>query len=59
MKCEVEYTDEFFQRWEALAIEIQDAIAAKVGLLELHGSVLEHPHSSTVFGSRHSHMREL
>ena len=35
------------------------AVFASVGLLEMHGPQLGHPHSSGIASSRHSRMREL
>jgi hypothetical protein len=59
MKWEVEYTDEFGQWWAQLTEEEQVSVAASVALLEERGPKLGFPHSSSINGSRHSHMREL
>lgn len=59
MEWEVEYTSEFFAWWGKLSEGEQNAIAASVGLLEIHGSTLGYPHSSQIQTSKHSHMREL
>lgn len=59
MSWEVEYTDEFDQWWSDQSAEAQVSIAASVGLLEAKGPNLDHPHSSKINGSKHSHMREL
>ena len=59
MAYEVEFTDEFEAWWEALDEDEQDAVARVVRLLEEKGPVLPYPHSSSVEGSRFSHMREL
>jgi hypothetical protein len=59
MAYEVEYTDEFAEWWAGLTAEEQDSVASTVGLLEEHGPTLDHPHSSGIYGSRYSHMREL
>jgi hypothetical protein len=59
MPCEVEYTDEFEAWWNELTEDEQDAVAAKVQLLEQLGPQLPFPHSSSIRSSRHSHMREL
>lgn len=56
---EVEYTDEFERWWEKLVEAEQVSIAAIVGLLENLGPKLGFPYSSGIFGSKHSHMREL
>ncbi len=59
MAWEVEYTDEFGAWWDALTEAEQIDMAAAVGLLEAQGPTLGYPHSSSVHGSRHDHMREL
>ncbi|MDX9758624.1 MAG: type II toxin-antitoxin system RelE/ParE family toxin [Bacteroidota bacterium] len=59
MKCEVEFTDEFFQWWQTLHDNQQDEVASVVGLLEEHGVGLGFPRSSDVRGSSHGNMREL
>ncbi len=56
---EVEFTDEFEDWWDSLLEEEQDSIDWSIGLLEAKGPLLDHPHSSKVMGSNHSHMREL
>ena len=59
MKWEVEYTDEFEAWWNTLTEKQQICVAASVALLEKMGPSLPFPHSSSVHGSRHGHMREL
>ena len=59
MEWDVEYTDEFEAWWTALSEKEQTAVAVTVGLLERMGPGLPFPHSSSVYGSRHGHMREL
>ncbi len=59
MAWEVEVTDQFGRWWHELSEGQQDAVAAKVGLLEELGPNLPFPHSSDVRGSRHGQMREL
>ena len=59
MSWTVEYTDEFGEWWEMLAIAEQDDTAAVVEQLEELGPRLPFPHSSGIDGSRHGHMREL
>lgn len=59
MTCDVEYTDEFESWWAELSEEEQVSIAASVQLLEEYGTNLPFPHSSSVNGSDHGHMREL
>jgi len=55
----VEYTDEFETWWDTLGIPIQEAIDAKVEMLEERGPALGRPHVDTVRGSRHANMKEL
>ncbi len=59
MAWEVEYTDEFGDWWETLDDGEQDSIAVSVTLLEQKGPSLPYPYSSSIEGSKHSHMREL
>ena len=59
MTYEVEYTDEFGGWWDGLSEREQDSVAASVRLLEEKGPHLPFPHSSSVRGSRYSHLREL
>jgi hypothetical protein len=59
MEWEVEYTDEFGAWWATLSEKEQTGVAVTVGLLERMGPGLPFPHSSSVHGSRHGHMREL
>ena len=59
MNWEVEYTDEFGDWWTELSQEEQVSVAASVILLEERGPNLGFPHSSSINGSVHSHMREL
>src|SRR3990167_992114 len=58
-RWEVEYTDEFGAWWQGLSEAEQVSVFASVGLLEMHGPQLGHPHSSGIASSRHSRMREL
>lgn len=59
MEWDVEYTDEFGEWWESLTEAEQEDVAAVVELLEQKGPQLPYPHSSSINGSRHAHMREL
>ena len=59
MPWEVEVTNEFIEWWKELADNQQDAVTAKVELLEERGPVLPSPHTSGIKGSRHGVMREL
>ena len=56
---DIEYTDEFEYWWSGLNEAEQTDIVASVGLLEVLGVNLRHPHSSGINGSKHPHMREL
>ena len=55
----IEYTDEFGEWWQTLAVEEQEDLTAGVELLEERGPHLGYPYSSGILGSRHGHMREL
>lgn len=59
MNWNVEYTDEFGQWWSTLNEDQQDSVAVVVTLLEHKGPSRPYPYSSSVTGSRHTHMREL
>ena len=59
MSWEVEYTDEFEEWWLTLSEEEQISVDATVQLLEQRGPQLPFPHSSSINGSKHSHMLEL
>jgi len=59
MPWEVEYSEEFGQWWHELSEAEQDAIDVVVRILEQRGPQLRFPYSTSVVGSRHSHMREL
>ena len=59
MKWLVEYTDEFEKWWSKLSEDEQVSIDASVRLLEARGPDLGFPHSSSINGSKHGHMREL
>jgi hypothetical protein len=56
---EVEYTDEFGAWWDALDEDEQESVAASVELLRQVGPHLSRPHADTLFGSKHSNMKEL
>ena len=55
----VEYTNEFGDWWGSLTESEQVSLAASVQLLEERGPSLGHPHSSSINGLKHGHMREL
>jgi hypothetical protein len=56
---EVEYTDEFDTWWDTLSEVEHEAVAFSVNLLRQAGPTLGFPHTSGVYGSRYSAMREL
>lgn len=56
---DVEFTDEFFSWWSGLPEGAQDAVGAKVQLLERRGPSLAFPHSSSIVTSDHAHLRAL
>ena len=55
----VEVTDVFSDWWRALEEREQENVDAAIMLLAAHGVELGYPHSSSVKGSRHGHLREL
>ncbi len=59
MACEVEYTNEFREWWDRITAREQDLVVKSVDMLIRNSWLLGYPHSSKVFSSRHSHMREL
>ena len=59
MGWEVEYTDEFGVWWATLTGAEQEDISAVAEILMERGPDLPFPYSSSVEGSKHSHMREL
>lgn len=56
---EVEYSDEFAAWWDTLSESKQIVIRGTIGLLQNEGPNLKFPYSSSVQGSKYSHMREL
>jgi hypothetical protein len=56
---DVLYTDQFGSWFEGLEEEQQDAVIARVGLLETEGPALGRPTVDTIKGSRHLNMKEL
>lgn len=55
----VAFADEFESEFDALPDPVQDAILARVVLLEREGPSLGRPHADTLAGSRHANMKEL
>jgi hypothetical protein len=56
---QVEYTDEFDGWYQTLGEEEQDAVIARVELLQSSGPGLGRPVVGSVHQSRHSNMKEL
>lgn len=56
---EVVYTDQFGDWFQDLQEEQQDAVIARVELLEAEGPALGRPTVDTIEGSRHPNMKEL
>lgn len=56
---EVEYTDQFDDWYQTLTEEEQDAVVARVELLESGGPALGRPVVDNVHQSRHPNMKEL
>ena len=56
---DVEYTDQFDDWYQALTDEDQDAVIARVELLESVGPALGRPVVDNVHQSRHPNMKEL
>lgn len=56
---EVEYTDQFGSWYEQLDVGDQDALVARIELLEEHGPSLGRPTVDNVHQSRHPNMKEL
>lgn len=59
MPWTVTFADEYEPEFDQLADDIQDAILARVLLLEREGPSLGRPHADTLVGSRHANMKEL
>lgn len=55
----VSFADAFEPEFDELDAEIQDAILARVLLLEREGPSLGRPHADILTGSKHSNMKEL
>lgn len=53
------YTDQFGAWFETLDEDQQDAVIARVELLEMEGPALGRPTVDTIEGSRHPNMKEL
>jgi len=55
----VSFADEFEPEFDELDAEVQDAILARMLLLEREGPSLGRPHADTLTGSKHANMKEL
>ena len=59
MEWTVAFFDAFEAEFDSWPESVQDAILARVGLLEREGPSLGRPHADTLAGSRHANMKEL
>ena len=59
MPWTVSFADEFEPEFDELDADVQDAILARVLLLEREGPSLGRPHADTLIGSKHANMKEL
>ena len=59
MSWTVLFEDDFEREFDALERSVQDAILARLILLEHEGPALGRPHVDTLKGSRHANMKEL
>ncbi len=55
----VEFAAPFEAEFDAFPEAVQDAILARVNLLEREGPQLGRPHVDTLHGSRHANLKEL
>jgi len=59
MEWTVEFGEDFDREFDQLAIDVQDALFAKVLLLEKFGPMLGLPHVDTLNDSLYANMKEL
>ncbi len=59
MSWVVIFHDAFEPEFQALALDVQESLAASVMLLVTYGPMLGRPHADTLVGSKHSNMKEL
>lgn len=59
MAWDVEFSNEFGERWDSLTATEQKSVDFTVSLLQAVGPTLKMPHSSGIAMSRHTHMRDL
>ena len=53
MAWEVEFTDEFNEWWDTLALQERNALIGKINRLAFYGRTLSAPHSKSLKGFRH------
>ena len=59
MKWQVVFHQAIEAEYAGLALDVQDALVAAAGLLQLQGPLLGRPHVDTLEGSAHANMKEL
>lgn len=59
MPWTVSFAGEFEPEFDEFEAEVQDAIFARLLLLEREGPSLGRPHADTLAGSKHANMKEL
>ncbi len=59
MDWAVVFVDAFVAEFKGYPETVQDAIAARIRLLEREGPQLGRPHADTLMGSKHANMKEL
>ena len=59
MAWEIAFDPAFDSEFDALSVDVQDELLARVKLLERFGPTLGRPHVDTLKGSRHANMKEL
>lgn len=59
MEWTIEVIGQFVDWWEMLNRRDRVSVEARMDMLEQRGPQFDHPYSSQILGSRHSHMREL
>ena len=53
------FADEFELEFDDLEQRVQDAVLARIVLLQREGPKLGRPHADTLIGSKHANMKEL
>ena len=59
MDWTVVFVEAFVAEFKGFPETVQDAIAARIRLLEREGPQLGRPHADTLIGSKHANMKEL